>query len=156
MVEIEVPGRKPLSLSDLVLDYNGTLALDGKILPGAAQRLLSLAGHLRLHVLTADTFGSVGKELADLPCRVFVIATENQAEAKAEYLRQLGPQKCVAIGNGRNDALMLKAAALGIAVVQAEGASVEALFSADVLSRDILEALDLLLNPLRLVAALRS
>ena len=156
MLEIMIPGRKPLSLSDLVLDYNGTLALDGKILPGAADRLHSLAGSLRLHVLTADTFASVGEELADLPCVVSVIPREDQAGAKAQYLKFLGPEKCVAIGNGKNDALMLKAAALGIAVVQAEGACVAAVLSADVLSRNILEAFDLLLHPLRLTATLRS
>lgn len=156
MLEVEIPGRKPLSLSDLVLDYNGTLAFDGKIITGVAERLVSLAERLEVHVLTADTFGSAGEELADLPCRVSVIPKENQAAAKAEYIRRLGPEECVAIGNGRNDAAMLKEAAVGIAVVQAEGASIEAVFSADVLSRNVIEALDLLLNPLRLTATLRG
>jgi soluble P-type ATPase len=87
---------------------------------------------------------------------VSVIAQENQAMAKAEYIRDLGPEGCVAIGNGRNDQTMLKEASLGIAVVQAEGASIEAVLSADVLSRNIIEALDLLLNPLRLTATLRG
>ncbi len=62
MVAIEIPGRKSLSLCDLVLDYNGTLAFDGKIVPGVAQRLVSLAGLLDVHVLTADTFGGVREE----------------------------------------------------------------------------------------------
>jgi soluble P-type ATPase len=156
MLEVEIPGRKCLSLANLVLDYNGTLACHGKVIIGVAERLVLLAQRLQVHVLAADTFGSVSKELAELPCRVSVIPQENQAEAKAEYIRDLGPEGCVAIGNGTNDQAMLKEAALGIAVVQAEGASIEAVLSADVLSRNVIEALDLLLNPLRLVATLRN
>ncbi len=156
MLEIEIPGYKRLSLSNLVLDYNGTLACNGKLITGVAQRLVLLAGRVQVHVLTADTFGSVCKELAELPCRVSVIPRENQAAAKAEYIRCLGPEGCVAIGNGSNDWAMLKEAALGIAVVQEEGASIEAVLSADLLSRNVIEALDLLLNPLRLTATLRG
>ncbi|MFZ0928058.1 MAG: ATPase P [Syntrophobacteraceae bacterium] len=156
MLKIEIPGFKRLSLSNLVLDYNGTLACDGNLIAGVRERLELLSKRLGLHVLTADTFGSVGKELALLPCRVSVIPRQNQVLAKAEYIRGLGPEGCVAIGNGRNDQAMLKEAALGIAVVQTEGASVEAVLSADVLSRNIIEALDLLINPLRLTATLRA
>jgi soluble P-type ATPase len=60
-----------------------------------------------------------------------------------------------AIGNGRNDQLMLAAAALGIAVVQEEGAAIESLSAADVVLPDIRSALDLLLFPKRLIATLR-
>lgn len=58
--------------------------------------------------------------------------------------------------NGRNDHRMLEAAALGVAVLQGEGASVEALMAADVVVPDILAALNLLLLPQRLIATLRS
>jgi soluble P-type ATPase len=51
---------------------------------------------------------------------------------------------------------MLRTAALGMAVIQAEGAAAAALKEADVVVTDVRDALDLLLNPLRLVAALRS
>ena len=156
MLEIEIPGFKRLSLSNLVLDYNGTLACDGNLIAGVRERLELLSKRLGIYVLTEDTFGGVGKELAALPCRVSVIPPQNQALAKAETIRDLGPERCVAIGNGRNDQAMLKEAALGIAVVQTEGASIEAVLSADVLSRNIIEALDLLLNPLRLTATLRG
>jgi soluble P-type ATPase len=61
----------------------------------------------------------------------------------------------VAIGNGRNDALMLKRAALGIAVVQTEGAATAALLAADLVTPGIIEVLDLLLHPDRLRATLR-
>ena len=51
---------------------------------------------------------------------------------------------------------LLKAAALGIAVVQEEGAAAETMMAADVVSPDIVSALNLLVSPLRLVATLRS
>jgi soluble P-type ATPase len=51
---------------------------------------------------------------------------------------------------------MLAEAGLGIGVVQAEGAAVQAALAAAVLLPDILAALDLLIHPLRLVATLRS
>jgi len=50
---------------------------------------------------------------------------------------------------------MLKASALGVAIVSKEGAAFETLSSADVVCTDILSALSLLSNPLRLIATLR-
>jgi soluble P-type ATPase len=60
------------------------------------------------------------------------------------------------MGNGKNDCLMPTASALGVAVIQGEGASFETLASADVVCTDIRFALSLLNNPLRLIATLRS
>jgi soluble P-type ATPase len=51
---------------------------------------------------------------------------------------------------------MLSAAALGIAIIQREGSAAETVASADVVSTNILDALELLHNPKRLVATLRS
>ncbi|MHC1724943.1 MAG: HAD family hydrolase [Syntrophobacteraceae bacterium] len=156
MIEIKIPGFGPLRIFHLVLDYNGTLACDGKLIYGVEERLKMLSGLLEVHVLTADTFGSVEQELAQVPCKVFVIPKENQAQAKAGYLSKLGPASSVAIGNGRNDRIMLKEAALGIATVQTEGASLEAILAAKIVSTNIVDALDLLIHPLRLTATLRS
>ena len=142
-------------MSHLILDYNGTLAADGSLLPGVAERLEILAKHLEIHIVTADTFGSVRNQVAHLPVQLAVIPPEKQAQAKAAYLEKLGPANSVAIGNGRNDALMLKEAALGIAVMQTEGAATAALLAAEVVTSEIVDALDLLLHPDRLKATLR-
>ena len=156
MLEMTIPGYKTLLLSYLVLDYNGTVACDGRLIPGVRERLEVLAKRVSIHILTADTFGSVQKETVGIPCEVVVIGKENQTQAKADYVRQLGLQKTVSVGNGRNDALMLKETVLGIAVIQEEGGAVETLLAADIVTRSILDALDLLLHPLRLTATLRS
>ena len=156
MIEITVPGHKKLQLSHLVLDHNGTLACDGKLLSGVKQALNSLADQIQIHVLTADTFGIAESELSGVSCRFSKTAAEDQEISKLQYIKELGPEKTVCIGNGRNDRLMLKEAALGIAVLQEEGAAVETLKAADVVCPDILAALNLLVHPLRLIATLRS
>jgi soluble P-type ATPase len=155
-MRLDIPGLGRLELDHLVLDFNGTLAVDGRLAPGVARRLRALAPLLRLHVLTADTFGGAGRALAGLPCRLAVLRPGRQAEAKARYVRRLGAARTACIGNGRNDRLMLRAAALGIAVILAEGAAAEALRAADIVVGNIGDALDLLLRPLRLAATLRS
>jgi len=155
MLHLNIPGYKDLRLEHLVLDFNGTLACDGQLIPGVKQLLEALAPKLHLHLLTADTFGSVKEQVAGLPVSLHVIAPGREAQAKADYLQALGPEKTAAIGNGRNDGLMLQQAALGVAVLQSEGLAVEALLAAHVITPGILEALELLLYPQRLQATLR-
>jgi soluble P-type ATPase len=156
MLEVTIPGYRTLGFSHLVLDYNGTIACDGHLIPGVRDRLEALSKSVAINILTADTFGSVRKEMTDIPCEAVVIGKEKQTQAKADYVRQLGSQKTVSVGNGRNDALMLKETVLGIAVIQEEGTALETLLAADIVTYSIMDALDLLLNPLRLTATLRS
>lgn len=156
MISIDIPGFGKLELAHLVLDYNGTLALDGGLLPGVAEALSCLAASIRIHVVTADTFGVARRELAGLPIELTITPADGQADAKLQFVSALGANTVVAIGNGRNDHKMLGAAALGIALVQGEGGATEALASADLASTSVLDALELLRNPKRLVATLRS
>ena len=156
MLEIAIPGGDTLIIEHLVLDYNGTIAHDGKLLERVRPLLIRLARQLTVHVITADTFGSVNRQLRDVPCEIHVIGQNRQDEHKAVYVAKLGEMRTVSIGNGRNDRLMLKASALGVAVIQGEGAAVEALLSADVICYSINSALELLLQPLRLQATLRT
>lgn len=156
MIHIEIPGHRTLSIDHLVLDYNGTLAEDGSLIDGVAALLTSLAGQIRVHVVTADTFGKASAALEGIPCALTVLPVDDQARAKFDFVRSLGSARVAAIGNGRNDRLMLDEAALGIAVIQREGAALDAIGAADVVCTDIISALGLLLNPLRLVATLRS
>lgn len=156
MIHVSIPDFGDLALSHLVVDYNGTLAVDGRLLPGVGEALRRVAGELEIHVITADTFGLATKELEGLPLTPVITPKHAQAEAKYKHVSEIGANHVVAIGNGRNDRLMLDAAALGIALVQREGGSPEAVAAADLLSTNILEALDLLAHPQRLVATLRS
>jgi soluble P-type ATPase len=156
MIEIDIPGNKILRLEHLVLDYNGTIAFDGDLIKDVSACLVELSQKLTIHVITADTFGGVKKALKGIHCQLAVIPLAHQDVAKLEYIEKLGYNKIVSIGNGVNDRLMLKASALGVAVIQGEGAAFETLLSADVVCTDIRSALSLLANPLRLIATLRS
>jgi len=155
MLEIAIPGADTLRLAYLVADFNGTLAVDGVLLPGVSDALRRLAGLLDLHVVTADTHGKARDSLAGLPCSLVVLPDGAQDVAKRRYVEKLGADRCVALGNGRNDRLMLAAAGLGIAVIEAEGATVETLLAAKVVAPGIGAALGLLLNPARLAATWR-
>ncbi|MGB5984441.1 MAG: ATPase P [Desulfobacterales bacterium] len=156
MIQVTIPGYPELKLHHLVLDYNGTLAVDGVLLPGVAEALSRLAADLEIHVVTADTFGKVQAALAQVPCTVTILPPGSQDIAKLNYIRKLGCQATVCMGNGRNDRMMLKAAALGVAVILAEGAAVASILAADIVCSGIREALELIANPLRLTATLRA
>jgi len=156
MIQVSIPDFGELRLEHLVTDYNGTLARDGKLLPHVASLLRSLAKKVQIHVVTADTFGLAAKQLAGLPVELKILPAESQVEAKAALVARLGRQSVVAIGNGRNDRKMLKTAALGIVVIQGEGAAAQTVAAADVVTPDIRIALELLKNPKRLKATLRS
>lgn len=156
MIEISIPGYKTLQFKHLVLDYNGTLAVDGELLPGVEDALKGLSAELQVHILTADTFGKVRSRVEDISCELSILPVENQDRGKLDYVKRLGAEQTVCMGNGRNDRLMLKEAALGIAVILEEGAAMETLVEADVVCTSILSALQLLTNPLRLTATLRS
>jgi len=155
-MEILIPAYGELDLKYLVMDYNGTLAIDGMLINGVREALTVLSQHLALHVLTADTFGKAKSGLKNIECTLSILPEKDQQVGKLEYVQTLGAKNTVSIGNGRNDQLMLKSSALGIAVILEEGASSETLQAADVVCTSIVSALNLLSNPLRLVATLRS
>lgn len=156
MLNVDILGFGVLRLEHLVLEFNGTLAVDGKLLPGVKRRIAKLSQGLRVHVLTADTFGSARAELRGVHCELSLLEGGRQNHAKARYVRRLGEVNTVCVGNGRNDRLMLRISVLGIAVIQAEGAAPASIQEADIVVNGVRDALDLLLNPLRLVAGLRT
>jgi len=151
-VRLEIPGREPLELEHLLLDVNGTLSDRGDLLDGVAERLDALRRTLDLHLLSADTFGTLEAVAARLGVDSQIVGG---GKDKLRLLDGLGRQRCAAVGNGANDRLMIREAALGIAVVGPEGASGATVTAADVVCRSILEALDLLADPRALAATLR-
>jgi len=156
MPTYKVPGRETLHLSTLVLDLNGTIAVDGEVIPGVAERVTALkAQGMACYLLTADTRGH-GAETADVLGLALQRLTPGDERAqKRAFVEQLGVDRVAAVGNGANDVGMLQTAALGIAVLQAEGMAAEVLNAADVIVPDICAALDLLLKPTRLIATMR-
>jgi P-type E1-E2 ATPase len=155
MIEIEIPGFVIFKFEHLVLDVNGTIAKDGRLIEGVAQLLAEVRSSLTVHLITADTHGLQETIDAALSLQAVRIPKENQAQAKLNYIESLGLEKVVAIGNGYNDAEMLKNAGIGIAVIGPEGAAIQSLLGADIVIGDIRDALGLLSNPKRMIATLR-
>lgn len=152
-LRVEIPGRAPLELDYLLLDVNGTLTERGVLLEGVEDRIRRIGEQLEVRLLSADTFGTLAEVAATLGLNATLAPT---LVAKRREISALGGDRCAAIGNGANDAAMLAAAALGIAVIGPEGAATPLLAAADVVMRSITEALDLLLEPRALAASLRS
>jgi soluble P-type ATPase len=156
MTSISIPGFGNFSIHHLVLDFNGTIAIDGKLIEGVKETLIQLSQDLKMHIVTANTFGKVEDELKGIPCELVLLPSSNQDIEKEKLVEQLNASTVISIGNGRNDARMLKRAAIGIAVIQKEGTASETLQAANVVCPDILSALELITHPLRLTATLRN
>lgn len=155
-MRIEIPGCKELNLTTILLDYNGTIAEDGCILPGVRERLQELSEQFEIYVLTADTHGTAREQCEGLAVTLRTFPVGNAADYKREITETLGGDTCVCMGNGRNDVLMFQKAALSIAIMDKEGMYAGLLKDADVCVASIKDGLDLLRYPKRLVADLRG
>lgn len=156
MIELNIPGRGTLQLEHLVFDVNGTIALDGQLMERMVRLLTNLRDRLAIHLVTADTLGRQNVIDRQLNMQATRIEPGDEAEQKADYVRRLGAGQVIAVGQGANDAAMLKTAALGVCILSDEGAAVETLAAADLVVPDIYAALRLLEKPLRLVSTLRK
>lgn len=156
MISVAIRGWGDLEIEYLIIDYNGTCALDGKLKDGVKEKLEKVSRYIKVFIITADTYESIDSEVDVIGFNVLKVKKEQSGVEKAKIVRELGPEKVVAIGNGANDAQMLREAALGIGVIGEEGC-VNSLFKeADIMVRDVLDALNILLHPERLVATLRD
>ncbi len=156
MIRFDIPGRGVYEIENLVLDFNGTVAKDGRIHNKVKDRLNLLGKKLKVYILTADTRGDVQEKVKRLKVEVVRLEEGPEAEQKREFVRKVGSQRTIAVGNGYNDHLMVKEAILGIAVIGPEGAAKETVLNADVVVTDVLDALELILKPLRHRATLRG
>jgi P-type E1-E2 ATPase len=156
MLTLSIPGRPDIGAEHLVLDVNGTLTVDGALIPGVVVHIAALKSVLHIVLVTADTFGTAGEVAEKLGIEMTVLGPGSGAEQKLAIVRALGSERVIAVGNGANDAAMLREAALGLCVLQTEGAAVSALTSADALFYSINDALYALLEPSRLIATLRA
>ena len=156
MIELNIPGFGQFKIEHLVCDLNGTLTLDGKLLEGISRILNSLNDRVKVHILSADTRGNSQTIALQLGIPVTIIKRGNEDLQKADYVYNLGASNTIVIGQGRNDAEMLKIAAIGIGILSKEGTSPETIKAADILAIDIYQALELIEKPMRLVATLRK
>jgi len=155
MITIDIPGWGNMDIESILLDLNGTLATDGKIPTEVKEKINRLSHKAKIYIVTADTQGTASEESSDMDVELLKVSEEDSTEVKFRVLEPLDPTRTVVIGNGNNDQLILKEAALGIAVLGDEGMSVSAMQNADLVVKNISDALDLFLKPKRLTATLR-
>ncbi|NPA94764.1 MAG: ATPase P [Thermodesulfobacteria bacterium] len=159
-LEIDLPCGVFYDLTNLILDLNGTLTVDGNFIDGVEERLQELSKLLNVYLLTADTLQTADGILDRLQKRAAITVHKLESGRgdiqKLIFLEKLGREHTAAIGNGYNDALMLKEAALGICVIGPEGASTEAMLASRAVFLNICDALDIFLKTNRMIATLRK
>ncbi len=150
----DIPGSGELKLETIILDLNGTLSVGGGIVEGVHDRLAAIK-ELGFKVLfftgnTRNDAEAIAEELG-IEWRLAKNANEKRDLALA-----MNPETCVSIGNGLIDLELMKAVKLRIVTLQAEGVHVQTLLNSDIIVPNMNDALDLFIDPQRLIATLRS
>jgi soluble P-type ATPase len=153
-MKLEIQNVGFIEIKNIVLDFNGTVAKDGKVFEEVKNKIIKLAENFNIYVLTSDTHGNAAKELAGLPVKLQILKTGNHTKEKEEFVKNL--KNTFAVGNGSNDSLMLNVADIGVCVINEEGASSKSIINSDIVCKSITDALGLLENPKRIVATLRA
>ncbi len=153
-MKLNIPNVGEIEIKNIVLDYNGTIAKDGKVKESIKKYINALSGEFDIYVITADTHGSAAKNLSDTSVKLQILTSNNHTKEKEEFVKSL--EDVFAVGNGSNDSLMLKEADIGVCVVEDEGASVKSIINSDIVCRSIEEAFELLIKPKRIIATLRE
>ena len=156
MIKFDIPGWGAMEIENIVLDMNGTIATDGRILPEVKEKINSLSEKIKFYTLTVDTFQTADEEIQDINMELVKVIGKDSRKGKLKFLKTLDIEKTVAMGNGNSDQLILKAAGLGIAILGDEGISISAMKNSDLAVKSISDALDLFLKPKRLIATLRQ
>ena len=157
IVEINIPGRGIIKIKNLLVDYNGTIACDGKVILSVKEKIEAIHKKgISVQLVTADTHGTASNQCATMPIEIQIFDNANAAENKREIVEKLGAEQCICIGNGFNDGQMFEACSLAIIVIGEEGCSAKSLMKADIVCKNIEDALDLILKPSRIIATLRG
>jgi soluble P-type ATPase len=156
MLLYEIPGRDNIEIENIVFDYNGTIAVDGKLIDGVKDLINSLAGQVDIYILTADTYGTVEKECGDMYAKVLTFPKENAGDSKKEIVKTLGGDRTICLGNGYNDIPMFEESIIAIGIIEGEGASGKLLSKADIVARNIIEGINIIMNKNMIKATLRK
>lgn len=156
MIKVNIPGITEASIKNVVFDMNGTLGEDGTIKPSVKKLLNELSKLVDIYVITSDTFGSAQESVKGINTKLIIIEGEGSADKKKEAVYKLGYSETVVIGNGYNDHAMFKQGLIGIGIIGSEGLAVKAALHCDIIVVKIEDAINLLLNPKKIIATLRN
>jgi len=152
-MDIKLPGRGMTNIKNLIFDFNGTLTENRKLSEAGREVLETLSQKYAVYVATSDTFGNAKEELKGLNVKIVTVKSGSE---KLELVMKLGYASTIAIGNGNNDKSMLKKAVIGICVIGPDGASFNAISSADIIVNDIKKVISLLSDGSLIFSVLRK
>ena len=153
MINLNIPNGKEINIKNAVFDFNGTMATDGILDTTIIDKIAELSKVLDIYILSSDTYGSVREQCKNLPLEIEIV---KNAIDKKIFVENLGAGETICIGNGENDVKMFEISYLSIAVLGDEGCSINALNKATVLTKNIHDAFDFMLNSNRIIATLRK
>ena len=103
MIKTQIPGWGELAIENLILDFNGTIAKDGRVLDGVKELLEKIHDQgVTIYIVTADTNGTVMEECAKLPVEVKIFDSDTVARDKRCLCQSLGCERTASIGNFRS------------------------------------------------------
>jgi soluble P-type ATPase len=149
MISIQRPGMENLDIHFVLIDFEGTLAMDGRVHPKAKDKVNLLSKRATITILTKSNREKVEETLRKMKVEILYVTEGDSSQQKLNALQRLGPHQTAVIGNGLDDVRIMEQAGLGMCVIGKEGASAEAMAKADLVVTHVLDALDFLLKPLR-------
>jgi soluble P-type ATPase len=153
-MQTSLPRIDNVELNTLILDLNGTISVNGKLIDGVREKLTKLKEiGFSIYVFSGDVRGTARDLCISIGIELKICKSHTEKE---EDILALSPDSTVAIGNGRIDIGMFRHAKLSIATLQAEGIHPAILPHVDILMTNINEAFDLLLDQETLDATLKQ
>lgn len=154
MILIERPGQEALQIDHLLIDFEGTLAMDRRVHPKAKDKINLLSKRLKIYIFAKEEKERVEEVLRRVRAEIVFLNQGDSSKQKLEFLNSLGGFRTAVIGNGVDDLPMLKEAALGMVILGKEGTSGALIQVANLIFTNVIDALDFLLKPLRQRATL--
>jgi soluble P-type ATPase len=149
-----IPGAEDIEITAIVIDFNGTLAVRGEVVQGAAEKINQMKQlGFRIILVTSDQRGNAKAAAAKLGIE-FVEAKD--AGAKEKFMLTLDSGKVAAIGNARIDTGLYKKAKIRVATLQAEGIHTGILPFVDMIVPSVIDALDLFMDADTFVATMKK
>ncbi|MEM3587531.1 MAG: HAD hydrolase family protein [Candidatus Jordarchaeaceae archaeon] len=157
MITFSIPGIGNIEIRNVVFDLNGTLSMSGNIASEVQEKIHQLSKKVEIFLLSSDTRGNLREIAEKLGVNWHRVSASSLSEnvVKENFVEKLGAENTIAVGNGKNDELMLKKAKIGIAVIGEEGASPSTILNADIIVTNPVHALELILDPQKIIATMR-
>ncbi len=154
MILIERPGQEPLEIDHLLIDFEGTLAMDRRVHPKAKDKINLLSKRLKIYIFVKEEKERAEEVLKKVKAEIIFLNKGEASKQKLELIQSLGSFRTAVIGNGIDDLSIIKEAALGMVILGKEGTSGALIQIANLVFTDVIDALDFLLKPLRQRATL--